>query len=419
MPDRGRVETAGRSEAGERQSPARRPIVPFERFFGVVGYALCSAVILLVLLELGSAAVMKILRRTHPDPVAPSLSPAYDGEPWAAEFWKEQGLMWQKARAEYTPFMVWGVRKWHGKYLNTDETEMGTWRRTIQARSPECPQAALRKVWVFGGSTVYGISSPDFGTIPSYLAREFNRDPQACVEVANLGAEAYVTNQEVILLMQQLKSGRRPDVAIFYDGVNDSILGGYSPRIPTAHWQYEAIKGRFEGASEAKLGFLAHSYSWAFARKLVNKFRGKDPAAYAGPSDDELAALARATLDNYQANLRIVRTLAAAYGFKVYFFWQPFLGYGDKPLGPFERELREAGNKTAGGEIQRGMAAVYREAERRSASSGDFVFLGRAFDAVREPLYSDGMHLAPRGNAIIARVLAGKVGPLSGAAPKP
>jgi hypothetical protein len=88
-----------------------------------------------------------------------------------------------------------------------------------------CKNAGVRQVWVFGGSTVYGIGTPDWATIPSYLSREVNTDPTACIEVTNLGAEGYVTNQEEIFLIQQLKAGRKPDIAILYDGESLSRSG--------------------------------------------------------------------------------------------------------------------------------------------------------------------------------------------------
>jgi hypothetical protein len=37
-----------------------------------------------------------------------------------------------------------------------------------------------------------------------------------------------VTNQEVISLIQPLKAGRKPDIAIFCNGVNESLVGGFS-----------------------------------------------------------------------------------------------------------------------------------------------------------------------------------------------
>ena len=49
------------------------------------------------------------------------------------------------------------------------------------------------------------------------------------VEVRNLSELGYVSTQEVIGLYRELQEGYRPDVVIFYDGVNDTtsaVLSG-------------------------------------------------------------------------------------------------------------------------------------------------------------------------------------------------
>ena len=374
-----------------------------ERFFAMVGRSLAAFIVVAVLLELFSFAALHTYRRFHRDPLIPQQSPAYDNEKWGREFWTEQSTFWSKARSNYLPFTVWSVRKWHGKYINTDDVEMGTWRRTVQAMSDACKKTTARKVWVFGGSTVYGIGTPDWETIPSYLAQELNADPSACWEVTNLGAEGYVTNQEAILLMEQLKAGRRPDVAIFYDGVNESLVGGFSPGVPTEHWNFEAIRAKFENPETSRLSFLKLTY----AVQLITQLKQNDTLdQYPTFSNGELAAKAQATLENYESNLRIVRMFAKEYGFKTYFFWQPVLAYGNKPLVPFEEKLKEARGPELGGRVQRGLKAVYEQAERRSEVSGSFVFLGHAFDDVREPMYVDEFHLDPIGNKIMADSIA-------------
>jgi lysophospholipase L1-like esterase len=374
-----------------------------EKFFAILGRLVATFVVVAILLELCSIPLLRAYGRFHRDPLVPQKSPAYDNEKWGGEFWSEQSAFWAQARSNYLPFMVWGVRKWHGQFINSDDTEMGTWRRTAQAAGEVCRNAAMRKVWVFGGSTVYGIGTPDWATIPSYLSRELNTDPTACIEVTNLGAEGYVTNQEVILLSQQLKAGRKPDIAIFYDGINESLVGGFSPGIPTAHWNFEMIKARVENGADSKLGLLNKSHLFQLVRLLLENY-GENGIPRI--SDGELAARAQASVENYQVNLRLVNILAGAYGFKTYFFWQPTLAYGAKPLVPFERELKEARSKELGGRVHRGLKAVYQEAETRSAASGSFVFLGHVFDRVQELVYVDEFHLDPQGNQIIARAIA-------------
>jgi lysophospholipase L1-like esterase len=377
--------------------------VSAERLFAILGRSVATLMVVAILGELCSSAILLAYGKFHRDPLVPQKSPAYDDEKWGREFWAEQSAFWSQARSNYLPFMVWGVRKWHGKFINTDDTEMGTWRRTVQAESAVCGNMAGRKVWVFGGSTVYGIGTPDWATIPSYLSRELNTNPSACVEVTNLGVEGYVTNQEVILLSQQLKAGRKPDIAIFYDGINESLVGGFSPGIPTAHWNFDMIKNRVEMGPDSKLVLLNSSHLFQLIKLLLENHSQKGLPTF---SDAELTAKAQATLENYETNLRFVHLLASAYGFKTYFFWQPALAYGDKPLAPFERELKEARSKELGGRVHRGLNAVYQEAETRSSASESFVFLGHVFDKVQELIYVDEFHLDPRGNQIIARAIA-------------
>jgi lysophospholipase L1-like esterase len=374
-----------------------------DRFFAVIGRSTAAFLVIAIVLEIFSFAALSVYRRLHMDPLSPQKSPAYDSETWGADFWREQSAFWSRARSNYLPFMVWSVRKWHGKYINTDDSEMGTWRRTIQAMSDDCKRTTVRKLWVFGGSTVYGIGTPDWATIPSFLSQKLNADHAACWEVTNLGSEGYVTNQEVTLLIQQLKAGRRPDIAIFYDGVNESLVGGFSPGDPTEHWTFDAIKARFEKPETGRLSFLKRSYTVQFVQAL-RQSDGQDH--YPTFSDEQVAAKARTTLENYEANVRIARMLAKEYGFKTYFFWQPLLEFGNKPLVPFEEKLKEARRTELGGRVQRGVMAVYNEAERQSRISQDYLFLGHALDDVKDLIYVDEFHLDPRGNHIMADRIA-------------
>jgi lysophospholipase L1-like esterase len=374
-----------------------------DRFVTFVGRSTAAFLVIAIVLEIMSFAALSVYRRLHRDPLSPQRSPVYDSEPWGLDFWKEQSTFWSHARSNYLPFMVWSVRKWHGKYINTDDSEMGTWRRTTQAINGDCKKTTVRRLWVFGGSTVYGIGTPDWATIPSFLSQKLNVDHAACWEVINLGSEGYVTNQEVILLIQQLKAGRRPDTAIFYDGVNESLVGGFSPGDPTEHWTFDEIKARFEKPESGRLSLLKLSYTVQFVQALR---QSESQDHYPIFSDVQVADKARATLDNYEANVRIIRMLAKEYGFKTYFFWQPLLEFGNKPLVPFEAKLKEARRTELGGRVQRGIAAVYSEAERRSKISSDYLFLGHAFDDVKDLIYVDEFHLDPRGNEIMADHIA-------------
>jgi lysophospholipase L1-like esterase len=374
-------------------------------FFSFLGYAIVVVILLAAFLELASWAIWSI----HPVNREAELenqgsSPVYAEVDWAREFWREESLRRQQSRA-YVPFRIWGVPEWHGKFINNDQGAMGTLRRTIDAAN--CGAAHPTTIWTFGGSTMYGTAVPDFATIPSYLSRELNSRSRDCFVVLNFGVEGYVSDQELILLEEQLKAGGRPDIVVFYDGVNDSSLAWAPSGHPTPHFMFGMVKSRIEGSLSARLDFLQKSYAVRLTRAALARH----------PSANALAALIAkqqpnviSAFGNYEANMHLARVLSDAYRFKLYCFWQPMLTYGHKPLVPFEQQMgaRDSTGTSADSAWFLTMNAVYLEAERHASSDG-YVFLGGLFDSTREPLYVDEAHLGPRGNEIVAQAMVARI----------
>jgi lysophospholipase L1-like esterase len=434
-------------ETHHRKDGGKPALVPFLSFFAVFGYAVFCVLIVLAAVEGGSWLAWTIRQHVrspartaaaqfvashvrgrrggqisrNSDEVLTermggataydqwvdemSASTAYDRSDWAEDFWMLERQRLAHWSYPYEPFRVWGTPPWEGKFVNNVQTEMGVLRRTVSAPNSACASRPPLRVWIFGGSTVWGVGVPDADTMPSQLARQASAAGRTCLEVTNLGVEAYVANQEVIFLIQQLKSGRRPDLVIFYDGLNDACVGGVG-RTPEAHNYLVAIKTAFE-TSGSVIGTLSRK---SYFLRLVRALRRR---ADSSSKEIDLSAQARATLDNYEANIAIVRALGEKYRFQTWFFWQPTLIYGKKPLDRFEQVLAdEMASENVGGPIREtflAVRAVYEEAERRSKASGDFEFLGHLFDEVREPVYIDWMHLGPRGNEIVAAAIAAQL----------
>jgi len=370
------------------------------RLFTALGYVVFTGIIVIALLEFGAFVTLSVCHWLWPETAInfAANSPAYRAYSWAPEFWKEEEARWRSQHGSYEPFRIWGVAPWHSKFINTDDSKNGSWRRTINPLG--CAENTRTDVWMFGGSTLFGTGVPDWATIPSFLSRDLNSIEVGCVVVTNFGTEGYVTNQELILLIDQLKVGRRPRLVVFYDGVNDSYAGAVSPGLATAHVSFANIKARVEGSLVGRIDFLRDSYAFRLAMMVINSVHRTNVVMEAGQNESK----AQATLDNYQANLRMVRILGDAYGFRVFCFWQPALVYGRKVLSPFEWKI--AANETDQGTF-RIMATVYREAEKRGVKDNDFIFLGSDFDTCSEPVYLDKwMHLSPAGNELVARTLA-------------
>jgi len=371
----------------------------FEQVLARVGFWFVSTVFAIGLLELGSWAALAAhgwiysnhARRTQ-------ASPAYGQAGWVSDFRKEE-RSWLKARGMFVPFRLWAAREWHGKYINVDAGEVAIARRTDNPSLTGCGSARPKSVWVFGGSTVFSTGVPDWATMPSYLSRDLNSAGLGCATVTNLGVDGYVTTQEMILLTEKLKEGHHPDIVVFYDGFNDAYTGMYARDPRTAFYGSDEMEARVEGTIRGRLDFLQKSHTFSLVHAIVSRLRpGSFEQAYG-------QANAVTIVDNYQANMKIVRALSQGYHFAFYGFFQPHLLYGHKPMVPFERDMADAAAAGRGPVDPRPLALVYDEAARRGTNLGA-VNLSALFDSVSEAVFLDQAHLGPRGNEIVADAVA-------------
>lgn len=388
--------------------PRYPPIVSrfLAHFFSFLGYGVVIVVIVAAFLEFAAWAIWSVHPLTREAELKNQIaSPVYAGAGWAGEFWQEESLR-RKKPTVYVPFRVWGVTDWHSKLINNDPGVRGVWRRTINPAN--CDPLHRVNLWTFGGSTMYGTAVPDWATIPSYLSRDLNAGSQVCTQISNFGVEGYVTDQELILLAEQLKAGGHPDIVILYDGVNDSSLAWAPSGSPNAHFLLGKVKSRVEGSLSGRLDFLQQSYALRFVREILARLH---PTGSFESLIQKQRPNVVSTFNNYEGNLRLARALSEAYNFKLYCFWQPLLVYGHKPLVPFEQHMaaQDVSGTSAESAWFLTMIEVYREAEHHAAENDSFVFLADLFDSTREPLYVDEAHLGPRGNELVAQAIANYV----------
>ncbi|MBI4887721.1 MAG: SGNH/GDSL hydrolase family protein [Acidobacteria bacterium] len=343
-------------------------------------------------------------------------SHAYDGYPWADQFLRERDERIAGWMHRYEPFRVWGNVEVHGTYINIDQHDSGLWRRTVNP----CRDSRTRptQVWLLGGSVVLGLDAPDFATIPSLLSQTLNGPGRPCTEVTNLSVEGYVLNQNLVLLTQLLKGGHRPEIVVFSGGPNEAYSGIYSPGLASAHPDLLEMRARTDHDIYWP-GLIDRVHLLRVARGVVTRTIGPPTLLTADRQGEPVAAdwsegairtKVTETLDNYEANIAMIRTLGAAYGFKAYFFWQPNMRFGSRARTRFERAYLQSPEFSDPDE-DRAMDAAYAEAERRAARTGSFVFLGHVFDGVEEPIYVDEVHFGPRGNAIMADAVAQRLRP--------
>ena len=125
---------------------------------------------------------------------------------------KEQGF-------SYQPWVQFSEGEFSSKHLNIS---VDRWGNPVRKMSSLCKdEQSCFRIFVFGGSTTFGYHVADQQTWPNYLQENLNRYfSKSGIEVTNYGRGIYYPSQQLALLIDLLRHGDRPNLVIFFDGVN-------------------------------------------------------------------------------------------------------------------------------------------------------------------------------------------------------
>lgn len=314
-------------------------------------------------------------------------SPAYDNYLDRKEFWKEQRKL---QRVFFEPYYHWTQPEHVGQYINIDSQGV---RKTV--KDPDVK--GEKKIFMFGGSTLWGQGSPDESTIPSILQSHMGDT----YDVYNYGEDGFVSTQELNYLLHQLSLGNIPDAVIFYDGVNDGYAGVYSPAIPR-----DPQNLRMDYLNKGENGFVqwvAQSNYGKFAKYVVRMMRGGNSGSeeWDKKIKPNIGMNAGNVVKMYEAHIKQVQALAKEYQFEAFFFWQPNLfSQTKKRLAHYESEIiRKAPPTFVESQYQ-----VYLKSKKAFSKreKEKIFFIGNVFDDVERPVYFDWCHIGPGGNRLIA-----------------
>jgi lysophospholipase L1-like esterase len=348
-----------------------------------------GSIVLLVLLGNVLLGVYVSKRPLIPD--ARVTLPVYDGFSWAHQYGLDQAAHYRESEKKLKPYTLWKRGLFASTYVNIDSTDLRV--------TPKRPLPDARRVFVFGGSTVWGTGSPDSLTIPAQLQQLLGPG----YDVFNYGEAAYVHAQCQQQLLELLSQDIVPDVAVFVDGANDIYTGVYSPGIARHPHQLgnplaERIKG-LPGLSNYSL--LLERFSG------IGKGGMRESAAYDALCRPHIRERAARTVDTYLNMTRQTSAIANTLGIEAHFFWQPAMLAGTRDLMPYENDLMQGYSPV----MMEAFITTYKVAEQRiTATTDDNVhFIGHAFDTVAQPIYIDWCHTGPQGNAVIAAIIARKI----------
>jgi hypothetical protein len=300
----------------ELDSSAAAPLKPstFKHWYSVAALGLLNGILLLLLLNLVLYPIMLTKRPIVSTPMElygrDKIMKAYPG--WQEEDVKT--LVTDTKRApEYEPFTGFRDRPFRGKFVNVDPAGF----RFSKDQAPWPPHPGATNVFVFGGSTTFGVGLPDDETIPSYLqecapANHSSGHPA----VYNFGRLSYFSSQELILFLQLLNAGFVPQVAVFIDGYNEFASADGQPRYA------DRIRSFMDG--QAYSSPLNHvPMIWA-AHWLGHHWAKPQPKTATDYAD---RGVLEGVADRWLANKRMIEIIANGFGVRSIFVWQPVPTY--------------------------------------------------------------------------------------------
>ena len=317
----------------------------------------------------------------------------YQNAEWVDDYYKEFNACNVE---EWESYVYWRRKPFEGKYINVDVNQR---RKTVYADDNSIKLNPDYRIFMFGGSTMWGTGVRDEYTIPSLLGSYLSRKGYN-VEVINFGESGYVTTQEVIELSLQLRQKNIPSIAIFFDGINDvfSAFQQGKAGIPQNEFNRKKEFNSLVSKKRAMTVFLESLKTLASARFMINLTRASrvHKVSY---TDQELKSLALKTVDLYQENIRLVYALGEENGFRSIFYWQPTV-FNKTTLSEYEKErmdeveylrsfLKSVNNSMVAGDVNHQSLYYYD--------------ISDIFKDEKKPVFIDYCHISEYGNSVIAK----------------
>jgi lysophospholipase L1-like esterase len=386
-----------------------RGIVQVYRISAVI---LLNTVLLVLGLEIGLRLVGSISSRLFPQRPAQieldsrTTLPYYAGQEWSSTFWTE----WPQFNSEfnayrYYPYATWRGGSFEGATINVNQDGI---RLTPGS---ECHEDAY-KVFMFGGSTLWGMGAPDWLTIPALVQSQLENTSPQSVCVINFGQTAYISTQGLITLNLELQRGNLPNLVIFYDGVNDTGIA-FTQGQAQLHANYPLIARRFN--QEEETDNTSSIVEWLSGWRLFQTLQGMVPVSSQNPPtpaqqptiEIEWNELAEEVVQVYLNSYRLVNALAQEYGFEYYFFWQPVMFVTRKPLTQDEQRMWEEGSGPVIADLY---VEVYNRIELAEANNDHLFYVADMLDNEHGQIFIDYNHITPEGNQIIAQEILRVIG---------
>ncbi len=328
------------------------------------------------------SAVSDLVRHSGIRITKKSLPPPLGNFDWANTYQTELRAL----TTRYVAYLGWRRGEFTGKEINI----VGPYdqRKTVNDGTK-----GDKKVYFFGGSTMWGEGSNDPGTIPSQYAAATG------VRSENFGETAYTAHQSLVLLIQLLQDGHRPDLVVFYDGVND-VTFKCEANNNIHSTAYERL---FRKQLDTRSNSFA--YYWAPVDRMIQKVNRSISRLMKRPRHrhncDKNPEKAEAVAESLIKDWEFARMLVEAHGGKFVAVLQPVVYTNSSD------RVRKRGPRSLGNQFD----TVYPLIRKNMAGKSYLADVSDALNA--EPrVYIDFCHVTPPGNRAIAQRIAAITAPL-------
>lgn len=321
--------------------------------------------------------------------LGPGDSAALRDLPWVPETMGELGAA--AAQVVYTPASMTSLRDFAGRYVNVTN-------RVRRSHATTLPGEPF-DVWFFGGSTLFGFDAQrDEHTIPSEVVRLAEADGRP-IRARNYGGPGMTNYQETLVFAQLVAAGERPDLAVFYDGINDIALGLFNS---LAHLDVAGEPGQLQSDRVRDAWVNAGMVPGGTAAPPSPLIAGNDPVP---AGDIPLDRLVDDVTDVYRQGVELADALGSANGFEVLHFWQPDL-LSREPLDPGEQALVPSQFTD---EFIFASVKAYR-AMLLTRLPPETIDISTAYDALDGPVLADLVHVNEDGARAVAAAMYPAIG---------
>lgn len=214
----------------------------------------------------------------------------------------------------YSPFVEYVHEPSTGNHVNI--LENGVRKTRLDGREGSFDNDAYQ-IFVFGGSTTFGMGVSDMETIPAYLQQMFSENSARDVIVYNFGVVGSYSTQERIYFEKFLNAGARPDMTVFIDGLNDMGICD----IPDVTGFSKKIEKFANGSSRKTFGqTLAERSNVVKLMRYYSENKNLGDGPFTLCENEEKVEKVIARLDS---NRRMVNAVSEEFGIKALFVQQP------------------------------------------------------------------------------------------------